>query len=147
MNASSVVRAGHRIGLLALVVTAVLALSGCSAFGVGKSSAANEHACSDKLVKEMVTNASVDGLWNCLSADLQNTLHMYGVEGDDVFTSPNQAAPNVVSQKYVGRSNGVDVYVVVIKPENSGTLFTFVIAAWTDSQNKITNFDVTNGAF
>ena len=143
----------HRLGLwrkglsgTAAALLALMFLGGCAS-PFSRASSANEHACSDKFVKELVTNTKVDGLWNCLSADLQNKLHMFGVEGDDVFTTPGQSAPTVVSQTYVGRAGGVDTYVVVVRPDNTAVLTTFVIAVWTDAQNKITNLDVTSGAF
>ena len=128
-----------------VIVAVALLASACAANPFAKS-ASNPHACPDLVVKAVVTNAAVKGMWNCLDTTLQNNLHAFGVEGDGAFADGSGKAPSIVSQSYVGRANGVDVYTVVVKASD-GTLQTFVIAVWTDAAGKVSNLNVTTGAF
>ena len=98
------------------------------------------------MVQSITTNQPVKGLWNCLDSTLQNNLHAFAMDGDGAFTAPGQPAPHVLATHYMGQSNGVDVYTVVVQP-NNGALTTFVISVWTDASGKVSNLAVDSGIF
>jgi hypothetical protein len=129
-------------GIFAAAI-AVLSLAACST----SISSGPNLTCANKVVKEITTDKSVPGLWNCLTSKFQTTLKTYAATGlvisadDAVFTTGNNAAPPVLSTKFVGQENGVDVYTVVFKGRD-GLPTTLTATLWVDSSGKVDNLGI-----
>lgn len=129
-----------RTAAIALALAAFLAATlGACALPGSKSTG---HACSDKVAQAVVTFKSVPGLWNCLSPSLQNTLHTYGLQGDNAFVPTNSATSAALAYQYVASHGDMDVYVVTMKPDSKGHIQTLGLLIWTDGAGKVTHVGV-----
>ena len=129
-----------------MTVAALVLVSGCSAPG---TSSGPNLTCANKVVQEITTNQTVSGTWACFTSKFQGTLSEYVSYGllisadDAVFTDgTNTSNPNLVSTKYMGQQNGVDVYTVVVKGSDKTTLHTVTIMVWVDSSGKVDNVGI-----
>ena len=92
MNAPRLVRAGYRVGILALAVTAVLAASACASPFPAKHAGAGNHVCADKLAQATV--ATVPDLASCFDPS--------------VAIDTTQLKPFAKSWRYIGESADED---------------------------------------
>lgn len=132
-----------------IAAVAVLGLSSCSS---PVSSSGPNLTCTDKVVQSEVTDRAVSGVWNCLTPALQKALQTYvqagmAISADDaVFTDGNNTAPPILTTKFIGESNGVAVYAIVVK-RTDGTLITLTMILWVDSSGKVDNVTVSGPTF
>ena len=141
MNASPVVRAGYRVGVLAL---AALSLSACAANPFAGKAANSSHHCADVVAQAITSGKSVPGTWACMAPELQNTLHSYGMDGDGAFAD---AALPPMTVTYIGTQGDVVVYHVVIPATANQSAESLVLIIYTDAGGKVTNAGIGHPAF
>jgi len=116
------------------IALSLLALSACAAPGGG--SGPTGHSCSDKVAQVAVTG-STPGLWNCLSADFQRTMHSLGHDGDGALIK----TPFASSWKYIGRTTDFADYELVLLPDvaTQAGVKTIPLTVWLDKTGKVAN--------
>jgi hypothetical protein len=130
-----VVRKLARVLAIVVSIAAVGFIAACG--GSGHSS------CADKVAQEYNTNKTVQGTWNCLSPDLQQTAITLGVKkGDDSLFSNGTGTSPVVSYSFVSETNGMDIYAVIVKNPYTGKTFSAVLVIYVDSKGLVTNFGI-----
>lgn len=139
------------IAFIALACAALLASSGCSVLGTGSAGSVSPTICSDKVVQSITENAKVDGLWNCLSTNLQDKLKNYVAAGifhsadDAVFVDPSVGKPPIIGTHLVGLNNGVAVYTVVAQSQSAGAVV-LTVTLWLNPAPKVNNLAISSPA-
>jgi len=135
------VLARYRVGVVQALGALALALACGTACSIVPVSQSN-HACADKVASAVTSGQNTPGMWQCLDPKLQASLHTLGLDGDSAFAFTGST---VISVKYIGASNGMDVYAVVGK--SASGIVSLTLTVWVNSDGKVTNLAVGAPAF